>query len=147
MHHSDEPLNETVLAKLQKDLDSALGAIGKKYGIMLKSATSHLGSKGNRCEVVVRGVKEGTEIRGEKVAPRVLLPLKTGETREENRFRSFAKTYGIPNSLLNSEISINRAKYRVIGMKGKGNYVVLRPHNGEADMEMKPDEFRETIQK
>lgn len=141
IHGNNDPLDETLLARMRKDIDQALQAVGERYGTVLKAATSHLGARGNRCEVIIRGVQEGTEVRGKKVKPRTLLPIKPGETREENRWRSFAKEYSIPQKLLHNTVTINGKKAKVIGMKGKGNYVVLRPVNGSDDFMMKPEDF------
>lgn len=67
--------------------------------------------------------------------------------RESEHYKNSHRNFGLKGNMLNKDVKLqgDKSMYRLVGMRGKGHYLVLEnKSNGEAYM-MRPDDFKKQL--
>lgn len=143
-------IGETRASKMTTELKKMLKDFGDKHGVNFEDLTPRLTQQGQALSLrLVAHVASQTVKAGVKLSERVVKAV--GATKEATRFIEKAKLTGIRPALLGKNIQLagDENTYKVMGMKGAANDIVLqrqvegKPAEGDdATKTVSADEFK-----
>lgn len=130
-------LREASVTRFTKELASVAKELAAKHGLAIDEVSPKIVHRGTGMSVSLRG-----GIAGVKHAFR-----KAGEaSREALRFMANHKLIGLNKNVLGREVELQgeTGKYKVIGLKGRTNQVVLHK-DGAAELLIDADKFKQMM--
>lgn len=128
-------IKETVAKRMARELTSFIKQFGSDNGLSFEDVSPRMTRQGSGISIHLSGHVAGISVAAKRAV---------GASREAARFLQNHKMIGIKPSVLNKEVQLagSAGSFKVLGLKGRANEVVLQKVGSEEIRSMPADEFK-----